>query len=40
MSTIDEALIAHLAARYVEIVFVIPGVHTVELHRGLAASAT
>ena len=38
MSTIGEALIEHLVARDVTVVFGIPGVHTVELYRGLAAS--
>ncbi len=38
MSTIGEALIEHLVARNVTVVFGIPGVHTVELYRGLAAS--
>ena len=38
MSTIGEALIAQLAARDVEVVFGIPGVHTIELYRGIAAS--
>ncbi|MCP4319358.1 MAG: 5-guanidino-2-oxopentanoate decarboxylase [Hyphomicrobiales bacterium] len=38
MTSIGEALVAQLAARDVDIVFGIPGVHTVELYRGLAAS--
>lgn len=38
MSTIGEALIEHLVARNVTVVFGIPGVHTVELYRGLATS--
>lgn len=38
MTTIGEALVAQLEARGVEIVFGIPGVHTVELYRGLAGS--
>lgn len=36
--TIGEALVDGLAARDVTCVFGIPGVHTVELYRGLAAS--
>lgn len=36
--TVGEALIAILEARGVDVVFGIPGVHTVELYRGLAAS--
>ena len=35
---VAEALIRHLEAHGVEVVFGIPGVHTVELYRGLAAS--
>lgn len=38
MTTIGEALVAQLETRGVEIVFGIPGVHTVELYRGLAGS--
>lgn len=38
MRTVGEALVAGLAARGVEVVFGIPGVHTVELYRGLAGS--
>lgn len=38
MTSIGEALVAHLAARGVDCVFGIPGVHTIELYRGLAAS--
>ncbi len=38
MKTIGEALVAQLEQRGVEIVFGIPGVHTVELYRGLASS--
>ena len=38
MTSIGEALVAGLAARGVDIIFGIPGVHTVELYRGLAAS--
>ncbi|MEM8732462.1 MAG: thiamine pyrophosphate-binding protein, partial [Pseudomonadota bacterium] len=38
MTTVGEALVAGLKARGVELVFGIPGVHTVELYRGLAAS--
>ncbi|MCB4770377.1 5-guanidino-2-oxopentanoate decarboxylase [Ancylobacter sp. Lp-2] len=37
--TVGEALIDLLAANGVEVVFGIPGVHTVELYRGLAGSA-
>ncbi|MFY0311806.1 5-guanidino-2-oxopentanoate decarboxylase [Leisingera sp. D0M16] len=36
--TVGEALVAGLKARGVSCVFGIPGVHTVELYRGLAAS--
>ncbi|MEX0300931.1 MAG: thiamine pyrophosphate-binding protein, partial [Leisingera sp.] len=35
--TVGEALVAGLKARGVSCVFGIPGVHTVELYRGLAA---
>ncbi len=38
MTTVGQALVAGLAARGVEVVFGIPGVHTVELYRGLAGS--
>ncbi|NRB18768.1 MAG: 5-guanidino-2-oxopentanoate decarboxylase [Rhodobacteraceae bacterium] len=38
MTTIGEALVTQLAERGVETVFGIPGVHTVELYRGLASS--
>lgn len=38
MTTVGEALVAGLAARGVEVVFGIPGVHTVEIYRGLAGS--
>lgn len=36
--SIGEALVSQLAERGVDTVFGIPGVHTVELYRGLAAS--
>jgi acetolactate synthase I/II/III large subunit len=39
MKTVGERLIEGLAARGVEVVFGIPGVHTVELYRGLAGSS-
>lgn len=38
MTSIGEALVTQLAGRGVDTVFGIPGVHTVELYRGLAAS--
>ncbi|TKA97987.1 hypothetical protein FAZ78_03315, partial [Cereibacter changlensis] len=38
MSSVGEALIAGLKARGVDVVFGIPGVHTIELYRGLAGS--
>ena len=38
MTTIGEELVAQLAQRGVECVFGIPGVHTIELYRGLASS--
>lgn len=38
MRTVGEELVAGLAARGVDTVFGIPGVHTVELYRGLAGS--
>lgn len=36
MRTVGQALVAGLKARGVEVVFGIPGVHTIELYRGLA----
>jgi acetolactate synthase-1/2/3 large subunit len=39
MMTVGEALVAGLALRGVEVVFGIPGVHTVELYRGLSGSS-
>ncbi len=39
MTTLGERLVEGLAARGVELVFGIPGVHTIELYRGLAAGA-
>lgn len=38
MTSIGEALVSQLVDRDVEIVFGIPGVHTIELYRGLAGS--
>lgn len=38
MTSVGEALVAQLRDREVEVVFGIPGVHTVELYRGLASS--
>ena len=38
MTTIGEELVAQLALRGVEYVFGIPGVHIMELYRGLASS--
>lgn len=38
MTTIGEELVAQIALRGVECVFGIPGVHTIELYRGLASS--
>ncbi len=38
MISIGEALVGQLQARGVEVIFGIPGVHTVELYRGLAGS--
>ncbi len=38
MTTVGEALVLNLRARGVDTVFGIPGVHTIELYRGLAAS--
>jgi acetolactate synthase-1/2/3 large subunit len=39
MTTVGIRLVEGLAARGVEVVFGIPGVHTLELYRGLAAAA-
>ncbi len=39
MATVGQRLVEGLAARGVEVVFGIPGVHTVELYRGLAGSS-
>lgn len=39
MMTVGEALVAGLVARGVEVVFGIPGVHTIELYRGLAGGS-
>lgn len=39
MASVGEMLIRGLEARGVEVVFGIPGVHTIELYRGLAGSA-
>ncbi len=39
MTSVGEALVAQLVARGVSCVFGIPGVHTIELYRGLAASS-
>ena len=39
MATLGEALISLLEAQGVDTVFGIPGVHTIELYRGLASSA-
>ena len=39
MTTIGEALIKQLEAQGVDVVFGIPGVHTIELYRGLAGSS-
>ena len=36
--TIGEALVKYLEARGVDVIFGIPGVHTIELYRGLAQS--
>lgn len=36
--TIGEALVKYLQSRGVEVIFGIPGVHTIELYRGLATS--
>ncbi len=38
MKTVGEQMVAALSARGVEVVFGIPGVHTIELYRGLASS--
>ena len=38
MTTVGEALVAALEARGVDVIFGIPGVHTLEMYRGLAAS--
>lgn len=38
MTTVGEQLVTELAARGVEVIFGIPGVHTIELYRGLARS--
>ncbi len=38
MRTVGQELVAGLKARGVEVVFGIPGVHTIELYRGLAGS--
>ena len=38
MTSVGEALVAQLSQRGVDCVFGIPGVHTIELYRGLAAS--
>ncbi|MFK5997717.1 MAG: 5-guanidino-2-oxopentanoate decarboxylase [Rhodobacterales bacterium] len=38
MTSIGEALVQQLVARGVEVIFGIPGVHTVELYRGLSGS--
>ena len=38
MITVGQALVAGLKARGVEVIFGIPGVHTIELYRGLAES--
>lgn len=38
MTTVGEMLVEELAKRGVEVVFGIPGVHTIELYRGLANS--
>lgn len=39
MMTVGEALVAGLVERGVEVVFGIPGVHTIELYRGLAGGS-
>ena len=38
MTSVGERLVEGLVARGVEVVFGIPGVHTVELYRGLSGS--
>jgi acetolactate synthase I/II/III large subunit len=38
MTTVGQALVAGLKARGVDVVFGIPGVHTIELYRGLSGS--
>ena len=38
MTSVGEALIAGLAERGVDTIFGIPGVHTLELYRGLTTS--
>ncbi|OZA05754.1 MAG: hypothetical protein B7Y02_15355, partial [Rhodobacterales bacterium 17-64-5] len=38
MKTVGERLVEGLAARGVEVIFGIPGVHTVEMYRGLSGS--
>ena len=38
IKTVGQALVSALAARGVEVVFGIPGVHTVEIYRGLLHS--
>ncbi|MES2846522.1 MAG: 5-guanidino-2-oxopentanoate decarboxylase [Pseudomonadota bacterium] len=38
MTTVGQALVAGLAARGVDVVFGIPGYHTIELYRGLSGS--
>ena len=38
MATLGEALVRGIAAYGIDTVFGIPGVHTVELYRGLAGS--
>ncbi|MEO0912411.1 MAG: 5-guanidino-2-oxopentanoate decarboxylase [Pseudomonadota bacterium] len=38
MTTVGEALVQGLMARDVDVVFGIPGVHTIELYRGIAAA--
>jgi acetolactate synthase-1/2/3 large subunit len=39
MKTVGERLVEGLAARGVEVIFGIPGVHTVEMYRGLSGSS-
>ena len=38
MVSLGEALVAGIAARGIDVVFGIPGVHTIELYRGIAGS--